>query len=119
MKTKAEAMKDLAKVRRRTIVIQRKEMSENALGDPIEMWSDWRIVRAERSSLWGADYYAAAALGQEQTVEFTLRHVAFLDALNTIDYRLLYEGQTYDIKQIDLLQDDGMWIKLRALGRDK
>jgi len=41
--------------------------------------------------------------------------VAFLDELKTDTHRLVYAGDIYDIKQIDHLKDDGMWIKLRAV----
>ena len=73
-----------------------------------------------RSRLWGRDYYAALAVGQEQTIEFGIRYVAFLDELKTDTHRLVYKveggaGDIYDIKQIDHLKDDGMWIKLRAV----
>ena len=115
MKSKAEVMKDLAKVRRRKITIQRKEMVKDEGGDISEKWVDWQTVWAERSSLWGRDYYAALAVGQEQTIEFGIRYVAFLDELKTDTHRLVYAGDVYNIRQIDYLQDDGMWIKLRAV----
>ena len=115
MKSKAEVMKDLGRVRRRKIVIQRKETVKDAGGDITTSWVDWQTVWAERSSLWGRDYYAALAVGQEQTIEFGIRYVAFLDELKTDTHRLVYAGDIYDIKQIDHLKDDGMWIKLRAV----
>lgn len=118
MKSKAETMKDLAKVRRRRITLQHKTREQNELGDPVERWEDWRAVWAERGSLWGRDYWAAAAVGAEQSVEFVVRYTAFLEALTTTQHRIMFDGQTYDIKQIDRLQDDGQWLKIRALGRD-
>ncbi len=115
MKPKAEVMKDLARVCRRKVVIQRKETATDEYGDTATTWADWRAMWAERSSLWGRDYYAALAVGEEQTVEFTLRYAAFLDELKTDTHRLFYAGEVYDIRQVDYLDDDGMWIKLRAV----
>lgn len=115
MKSKAEVMRDLGRVRRRKIIIQRKETTKDAGGDITTSWVDWKTVWAERSSLWGRDYYAALAVGQEQTIEFGIRYVAFLDELKTDTHRLVYAGDIYDIKQIDHLKDDGMWIKIRAV----
>lgn len=117
MRAKAEVMKDLAKVRRRTITIQSKIDTEDEIGNPIEVWSNWKTVKAEQTSLWGQEYYAAAAVGQEETVVFTLKHVAFLDALDSVQHRLIYDGKAYDIKHIDPLKDDGMWLKVKAILR--
>ena len=117
MKTKSEVMKDLAKVRRRKIVIQKKIHSYDEIGNPVEIWENWKTVRAERTSLWGQEYYAAAATGEEGTVVFTVKWVEFLNDLNTIEYRILHDGKAYDIKNVDLLLDDGMWVKIKALKR--
>jgi len=117
MRTKAEVMQGLARVPRRTIVIQHKVITKDQYGDVTEVWEAWRTLRAERSNLWGRDYYAALAVGEEQAIEFTVRYVSFLDELKTDTHRILYEGETYDIKHIDHLRDDGAWIKLKAMRR--
>ena len=117
MKTKAEVMRDLAKVRRRKITVQKKIDGYDEYDNPIEIWSNWKALWVERSSLWGQEYYAAAAIGQEETVTFTLKYVSFLDDLNAVEYRILYEGKAYDLKGVDLLKDDGQWIKIRAIER--
>jgi len=114
MKTKAEVMRDLGRVRRRKIVIQRKVTEKNKWGDLVTEWRDWQTVWAERGSLFGRDYYAALAVGEQQTVEFGVRHVGFLDDLTTDTHRLVFEGNVYDLKQVDYLKDDGMWLILRA-----
>lgn len=116
MKTKAEAMKDLARVRRRTIVIQKKIDGYDAIGNTVEIWSNWRTLKAEKTELFGQEYYAAAAVGQEQTTIFTVPYVSFIDAINTVEYRLLYDGKAYDLKHIDHLPGE-TWVKLRAIER--
>lgn len=148
MKSKAEVMKDLAKVRRRKIVIQKKTEGFDEWENPVEAWVDWKTVWAERESLWGKEYFAARAVGEEGTIEFVIRHVGFLDELDTVNYRIVLESShhdfvsdggglisaiqpvllqkrvdrtrrvEYDIKHIDRLTDDGMWVKLRCLERD-
>jgi len=117
MKSKAEVMRDLARVRRRKLIVQKKETITNQYGDTVTDWNDWRKLRVEKSDLWGSEYYAALADGEEKTVEFVVRHVAFLDELKTDTHRIIYEGDTYDIKHIDHLKDDGMWIKLKVMRR--
>jgi len=116
MKPKADAMKDLSKVRRHRIVIQQKIDDFDEHQNPVEYWSNWRVLKAERTELFGQEYYAAAAVGQEQTVVFTVRHVPFLDEMNTVEYRLLYDGKAYDIKHIDH-PPGAAWVKIKAMER--
>jgi len=109
-------MKDLARVRRRSIVIQKKTDTFDAIGNPVEVWENWQSLKAEKTELYGKEYYAAATVGQEQTSVFTVRYVAFLDALNTVEYRIVYDGKHYDIKHIDHLPGE-TWMKIKALER--
>lgn len=118
IKSKAEVMKDLAKVRRRKIMIQKKEVETDQYGDTTTAWVDWCSLWAEIRALWGRDFYAAVAVGEEQTVEFVVKYADFLNELKTDTHRLVFNGEVYDIKQVDSLKDDGMWVKIKALRRD-
>ena len=115
---KRDKMKDLTKVRRRKILIQELVSTENAMGDKIESWSNWKELWAEKTNLFGNEYYAAMAVNEEHTVIFTVKHVSFLDQLNAAQHRIIYEGKIFDVKNIDYLKDDGMWVKIKALRRD-
>ena len=114
MKSKAEVMKDLAKVRRRKIIIQKKTLDFDSIGNQIEVWKDWKTLKAEKNGLWGQEYYAAKAVNEESTVVFTVRHVAFIDEIDTVDYRIMFENKAYDIKNIDRVNDD-VWVKIKVL----
>lgn len=119
LKSKAEVMKDVGKVLRRKIIIQKYSEQKNEWGDPInQAWVDWKTVRAEMSTLWGRDYYAAAVVGEEKTVEFIVRYVPFLNEIKTDTHRLISNDEIYDIKHVDFLKDDGLWVKIKALRRD-
>ncbi len=115
MKTKAEVMKDLAKVRRRKLIVQEKIDTTDEHDNPVEVWSKWGEYRVERCSLWGEEYYAAAAVGEQETVTFELRYLPKFEELNVVRHRLNYEGKIYDIKGTDPLKDDGLCFKIRAL----
>ena len=114
MKTKAEVMKDLAKVRRRKIIVQKKSETVDEYDNPIEVWQDWKTLKAEKSNLWGREYYEAATVNEENTVVFTVRYVPFIDEMNTIEYRIIYNNKSYNIKNIDHVNDD-IWVKIKAL----
>ena len=117
LKTKTEVMKDVGKVLRRKINVQKFVLTEDELGIQKREWVDWKTLRVERSNLWGQEYYAAKAVNEESTLVFTARYGPYVDEINTVEYRVLFEGKHYDIKQIDHLQDDGLWVKIKALER--
>jgi len=117
MKSKADVMKDLGKVLRRKVVIQKFTVTEDELGNQTQEWVDWKTLRVARDNLWGQEYYAAKAVNEENTLVFTTRYAPFIDEVNAIEYRVKHEDKVYDIKQIDHLQDDGLWVKIKALER--
>lgn len=117
LKSKAEAMRDVGKVLRRKIIIQKLEVVEDEIGNQIQDWVDWQTVWAERNNLWGQEYYAAKAVNEENTLVFTVRHAPFVDEMDNVKYRVKYCGKIFDIKQIDFLEDDGLWVKIKALER--
>ena len=115
MKNKTDKMKDLQKVRRRKLVIQKKTSTFDEWENETMSWVDWRTVWAERNELFGQEYYAAKSLGEEKTIKWTVKYVAFLEEINTTDYRIIYSNKDiYDIKDTDQLQDDGMWFVIKA-----
>ncbi len=117
LKTKAEAMKDVGKTLRRKIIIQKFTIVEDEIGNQKKDWKDWRSVWAELNNLWGQEYYAARAVNEENTLIFTIRYAPFVNEMDTVNFRIKHEGKIYDIKQIDYLQDDGLWVKIKALER--
>jgi SPP1 family predicted phage head-tail adaptor len=117
MRLKTDAMKDLAKVPRRRITLQKRALVFDADRNQVELWAPWKTLRAEKTQLYGSEYYAAAAQGEEQTVVFTVRAIPALKDVNSTDYRLVYDGQVYDIRQVDQLQDGGLWAKIKAIAR--
>lgn len=117
LKTKADVMRDVGKVLRRKITLQKLIITEDELGIQRREWVSWKTLWVERSNLWGREYYAAKAVNEENTLVFTARYGPYIDEINAVEYRVLFEGRKYDIKQIDHLQDDGLWMKIKALER--
>lgn len=117
LKPKKEVMKDVGKVLRRKIIIQKQEVVEDEIGNQKKDWVDWKTIWTERNNLWGREYYAAKAVNEENTLIFTVRHAPFINEIDNIKYRVKFEGKIYDIKQIDYLEDDGLWVKIKALER--
>lgn len=117
IKSKQDAMKDVGKVLRQRIDIQKKTITKDSIGNQIEDWQPWNSFWIEANGLWGAEYYAATTQNQENTVELTLRYCKDLELINTFEYRVIFNGKTYDIKNIDNIKYENTWFKLKILER--
>lgn len=115
MKSKADVMKDLGKVRRRKVIIQKKTVDFDEIGNQVEVWQDWKIIWVEKNGLWGQEYYAAKAVREENTVHFTARYAQFVEEINPVGFRIMFDGNPYDIKNIDVINDEGMWVKFKVM----
>lgn len=115
LRTPNEIQRDLGRVLRRKVTIQKKVTERDQYGNIKTRWEDWKTVWAERESLFGRDYFAALAVGEEQTLQFVVRYARFLEEMHTDTHRLVYEDEIYNIRQIDYMRDDGMWMKIRAI----
>ncbi len=134
-------MRELGKTLRHRIVIQKRSVTKDLWGNQVEEWQDWQTVWANLQTLWGERYYAAKAVGEENTVIFELRRAPFLGDLifNLTDYRIVetyitrgergtgfvginqpvllegtptqHFGRVYTIKRVDQLPGD-TWVKL-------
>ena len=110
-------MRELGKTLRHRIVIQKRSVTKDPWGNQVEEWQDWQMVWANLQTLWGERYYAAKAVGEENTVIFELRRAPFLDELirNVDDYRLEFlthhRGTIYTILRVDQLPGEA-WVKL-------
>lgn len=136
-----DKMRELGKTLRRRIMIQKRSVTKDPWGNQVEEWQDWQTVWANLQTLWGERYYAAKAVGEENTVIFELRRAPFLEDLifNLADYRIVetyitrgeigigivgvnqsvlvedapitHFGRVYTIKRVDQLPG-GTWVKL-------
>lgn len=111
---KRDKMKDLQKVRRhKATILEHTEVRE--YGSIVLKWVPWRSVWVRRVSLWGQAYFAARAVGEEQTIEFEVQWTPFLKNISTTKHRFELDEVEYEIKHIDYMRDDGEWVKFRCL----
>lgn len=80
-----------------------------------EQWSTLCESYARVNCLSGSEYWAAAAQQAENTVTFEVRFMAALSALNPQTTRLVFNGQTYDVKSIDNFMFKNRTLKFKAV----
>ena len=103
------------------ITIQKYTATTDKEGNHKQDWTDWKKPWAKVTSLYGEEYWQAAAAGQQDTLVITLRWTKDLDALaaskELTQYRLLYKNQPFDIVHFDNVDGKNRLIKLKAVSK--
>lgn len=106
---------------RHAIELQECVISQDTLGNQREKWQTREVLRAAVNSLYGQEYWAAAAQGQQNTVVFAVRWCPVIEqALVDGDltrWRVLFEGACYDIQSVDSMEFCRQLCKIRAVKR--
>lgn len=69
--------------------------------DDRENWNDYITVHARVNSVSGSEYWQAAAIQAEQTINFDVRYQEALKKLTPQMCRIVFNGNRYDIQSID------------------
>lgn len=100
---------------RSLVTIQQYVSGFDDIGNPSEEWQDYKTCYAYVNGLSGREYWEAAVVHGENTVEFVFRWKSFFDSMNTKQYRLLFNGGIYDITSIDNIQFRNKTVKIKAV----
>ncbi len=80
-------------------------------------WETHYIGHAYVNMLSGAEYWAAAAVRAESTLQFVLRWHPLLNNIASDKYRLLWRGKAYNITSIDNVQFANKTVKIRGVAK--
>lgn len=104
---------------RQRIVIEKLTQGYDELRNPIEEWMTYKRIYTYMNGLSGKEYWEAATLNAENTVDFVCRWKKFFDEIDTKNYRLVWKGKIFDIKTIDNVRFQNEIVKIRAVNSDK
>lgn len=100
------------------LVIQKMKSEQDEIGNPLEKWEDYKKCYAYVNGLSGKEYWEAANVQQENTVEFVFRWKPFFDMMDTKQYRILFNEKSYNIRSIDNIRYRNKTVKIRAVTKD-
>lgn len=103
---------------RNLITIQQYVEGFDSIGNPSQEWQNYKQVYGYVNGLSGAEYWEAANVHQENTVEFVFRWKPFFDTMNTKQYRIIFNGGIYNINLIDNLQFRNKTVKIKAVTKN-
>ena len=109
---------DPGKLRHR-VELQKYTVSNDAVGNQLQSWQTVQTLWAGVNSLYGQEYWAAAAQGQQNTVVFVVRHTPLLAQLfrdgDLTRWRVLFEGNPYSIQSCDDVEYKHILVKIKAV----
>ncbi|HHY72699.1 MAG TPA: phage head closure protein [Bacillus bacterium] len=85
---------------RHRIIFQKLDETENTMGDVVSEWVEYKKAWAKIVTVKGREFFAAAAVQNENTVRFIIRYA---EEIHT-DMRIIYNNRTFEI--ISVLNDD-------------
>ncbi|GLQ20388.1 hypothetical protein GCM10007854_13430 [Algimonas porphyrae] len=101
----------------RRVTIQTLTATEDALGTPVETWSDAQTLSAAVSYGTASERRAAAQEQSALPATFTVRSSTFTRGLTPGNCRLVLDGLTYDVEGIAPGIERRTWIALTAIAR--
>lgn len=103
---------------RQRIEIQKNNFSKDSVGNPTNNWSKFKCIYAYVNGLSGSEYWEAAVVHAESTLEIVTRWKPFFNQMTTQGYRIVFQGMVYNIISIDNVQFRNKTIKLRVQRND-
>ena len=100
------------------ISIEKLSHNYDSTGNPVEEWKPFKKTYAYMNGLSGKEYWEAATLNAENTVDFVCRWKKFFDEIDTRNYRIVWKKKVFNIKTIDNIQFKNDIVKIRAVNSD-
>ena len=85
------------------ITVQRLNIVSDEIGRQIESWSDYFTCHAYCSSKSASESNEAGIIVDNGKAEFTVRYCEKYSDINSTDYRIVFDGELYNIIGIDLM----------------
>jgi len=96
------------------IVIQQTHTGTDAVGNHKAVWEDYYKCYAYANNLSGAEFFAAKQIGAEVEVDFIIRYCKKVSTLKSDKFRIIFNGEIYNITFVDNVQYKNKTLKLRA-----
>ena len=117
MKPKEQRAVDVRFTPRHKVVFEKHTKTQDEYGNDILSWVTYAEVWAEFVSMTRIEYFAAAAVGQENMVKMKIRSNDKVSVMDTVGYRAVINGNIHNIKSMEDFRDDGEWLLIKAVAK--
>ena len=96
------------------ITIQQQTTTADAIGNHINTWQDYYTCAATVSGEVNSEAEEAATTVDNTDANFTIRYCALVSGITNTGFRVIFEGQIYDILSVDHQNYKRKSVKLRC-----
>ena len=96
------------------IEIQTLTTAADKYGNDTEAWTTLLTPWASAVCTTGKEYYEAAQVNAENDMTFKMRYIRAVHQLHTSEVRIIYNGRTYNVKQITDYREQHKELVIRA-----
>lgn len=96
------------------ITVQKVSITSDSIGNQISTWEDYYSCWATVSAESPKEEDAAGATWDESAIDFTVRWCSEMAAVNSKEYRVVFNGQLYNIEGIDHMNFKRKAVKLHC-----
>lgn len=89
-------------------------MVTDSIGNRTDVWTNWYTCRATLSGESGSEENVAGQTVDGTSCAFTVRYCSNVKYVNSEEYRVIYNGEIYNITGVDHLNNRRKAIKLRC-----
>lgn len=82
------------------IILQKRDMAENAYGEAVESWQDVTPLNASVEPLVGREFFRSGDLPQKIAEVDTRIRIRYRKGLNPAEHRIVYGGVVYDLVSV-------------------
>ena len=108
---------DIGRLNQRIIIQYKPVTLGEEIGCQPEGWEDYHTCWAAVNTMSGSENWKSGEVIEENTVKFKIRACKKLSALNTVEYRIMFQGRYYDIKSIDDMLFAGSIVNITATAK--
>ena len=96
------------------ITVQKNTVTVDEIGNHLNTWEDFYSCHATVSGEGGKEALSAGQTHAEETVDFTIRYCGKAKEITSTGYRILMDGDHYDIVAVDHQNYKRRSLKLRC-----
>ena len=100
------------------ITIQQNTVDTDNYGNRIRTWSAYFECAAYASTIEASENVSETAT-ENRTIKFFCRYCPELDAVTSTGYRVLFNGETWNITAVDPMNYQGKQIKITCTREDR
>lgn len=96
------------------ITVQKNTVTVDSIGNHLNVWTDWYSCAATISGESPSESTDAGTIVDDSKIDFSIRWCRNAAGITSTGYRVVYNGETYNILGIDHMNNKRKSVKLKC-----